>query len=106
MGKAKPDRGSERICILATARETWTAPPTGEACENRRHSHMTRAKVEELVRQGRMELVQGTEVRRVMGKEVERTVDLPVARLKQGARWRKKISDPKGPAPMAVMQLI
>lgn len=101
--KRKAKSVVDRICCLMLG-ESHVAPEG--FCENRRHGHMTRGKVDELVSEGRMEWVSKVEERMTRGKLVDYEVEQPVARFVPGPEWRKTISDPAGAAPMAVMQLV
>lgn len=88
---------STRICVLM-GRQYWESPERGERCTNRRHAHMTLGKVEELMREGKMEMV-GCQY--VDERGVERPTWIPVARFVNARRWAPRMS-----AKMMVLQLV
>jgi hypothetical protein len=95
---------STRVCCL-TGREEWSSPPPGESCKSRRHGHMSLGKVQALVDDGKMEMVQGICQKFRKGVWIEESCWIPVARFVNARRWRKTLSFDGGAA-VATMQLV
>jgi hypothetical protein len=91
----------DRICVLIIG-QTWSAPEDGKRCANRGHCHMTRAKVNQLVNEGKMEFLRGL---RTNSRGVEEEVRVPVARFVTQRQWKKTMSLDETGA-VATMQLV
>lgn len=83
-------------------RQFWDPPENGGVCENRRHAHMTLAKVEAMMREGTMEMVRGIYTDE---RGLEQETWIPVARFVNARRWSPRLSG-AGHGRMMVLQLV
>lgn len=101
MWPGRRDAKNDRICVLA-GRALYFEPLPGRACEDRIHSHLSRAKVDELVGDGQAEWIQVEYLNR---KQEVKKRNAPAVRLVPRRSWKGKLStDERGS--MKVMQLV
>ena len=98
----------EKVCVLA-GKQVFT--PYVGACCSREHGHMTGERAALLVNQVLADWIEGVLLDRngdprVDGKGKERMRREPAIRLGRRKRWKAKVSDRHGGAPMKVMQLV
>ena len=98
----------EKVCVLA-GKQVFT--PYVGACRSREHGHITGERATLMVNQGLADWIDGVLLDRngdpkVDSKGKERMRCEPAIRLGGRKRWKAKVSDRQGGAPMKVMQLV
>lgn len=108
MGRPRRPRLTPKtqICCLV-GRQEWTAPELGLPCRSSAHSHLTFAKVQELIDQEKAEWVPGQRqvCRAKTGTWETEPCWIPVIRLVNARRWKKTPSF-DGRVSVATMQLV